>query len=246
MRRSTATTTLAAAALVLAACGTNDEAETPDDVPEDEQSSAEEPADDLPGEDAAEDPATPEDPLAGLPDLSEQVEDGVFRGEGIVLPIPDGWQFEPAAQLQGQILATNDEEGMQQIIGQAVDVDDLPEPVTFEELLEGSREQFDAEPAVDEEIEVEGAEVAHQLRYDALPGAQEGQPEVSIVLIVAGDGDGRLGTFNYGATTDQFEDAIAERFVTETGFDPDSDPTQLQLPDLEPEAEVEPEVEPEG
>lgn len=243
MRRPTATTTLAAAALVLAACGTTDEDETPDNTPEDEQA----PSNDELDEDAAgEDPVAPEDPLAGLPDLSEQVEDGVFRGEGIVLPIPDGWQFEPAAQLQGQVLAREGGEGTQQIGGLAVDVDDLAEPVTIEEVIEGSREQYDEEPAVDEEIELEGAEVAHQLRYEALPGAQEGAPELSTVLLVAADGDGRIGLFNYAATTDDFEDAVAEQFVTETGFDPDSDPTPLQLPEVEGDPEVQPEPEPEN
>lgn len=242
MRRPTATTTIAAAALVLAACGATDEAETPDELPETEQSP---PADeDAPGEDASEDPAAPGDPLAGLPDLSEQVEDGVFRGEGILLPIPDGWQFEPTAQLQGRVLATEGDEGMQQLFGQAVDVEDLPEAVTFEQLLEDSRAQFDQEPEVDEEIELPGAEVAHQLRYDALPATQEGLPEVSIVLLVAEDPDGRIGSFNYAAAADEFEDAVAERFVTETGFDPDSDPTPLQLPEIEGDPDVEPEVAP--
>jgi hypothetical protein len=240
LRRRTTTTTVAAVALLLAACGpADDEAETPDDLPDNEQPPGSEELD----EDAlGDDPATaPEDPLAGLPDLQEQVEDGTFRGEGIVLPIPEGWQFEPAAQLQGQVLATEGDEGLQQIFGQAVDVEDLPQPVTFEELLDSNREQFpDEEPAVDEEIDVEGAEQAHQLRYDALPATQEGLPEVSIVLIVADDGDGRLGSFNYAAATDDFEDAVAEQFVDVAGFDPDSDPTPPQMPELgEPEAEPE-------
>lgn len=246
MRRPTATIALAAA-LVLAACGTADDAETTDDPPEDEQST-EAPDDDAAAEDpaAADDPAAAEDPLADLPDLEAQVEDGVFRGEGIVLPIPDGWQFEPAAQLQGQVVATGGDEGLQQIFGQAVDADDLPETVTFEELLESNRAQFEEEPAVDEEIELEGAEVAHQLRYDALPATQEGLPPVSIVLLVAESPDGHFGSFNYAAATDEFEDAVAERFVTETGFDPDSDPTPLQLPDLEGEPETPTEPEDEG
>jgi hypothetical protein len=232
LRRST-TTTIAAAALLLAACGSNDdEAAAPDETPEQQ----EQPESGDPGEDQA--PA--EDPFAGLPDLQAMVDDGTFRGEGIVLPIPEGWDFDPTAQLQGQVLASEGEEGLQQIAGQAVDVAALPEPVTFEELLDNNRQQFQEEPEVDEEIEIEGAERAHQLRYDALPAAQEGLPEVSIVLIVAEDGDGRLGSFNYAAATDEFEDATAEQLLTTAGFDPDSEPTPPQLPELEGELEGEP------
>lgn len=236
MRRRT-TMTFAAAAVLLAACGTDDGAETPDDLPENEQPPTTDELDEnAPGDDApGDDQAAPEDPLAGLPDLQAMVDDGTFRGEGIVLPIPGGWQFEPTAQLQGQVLATEGDEGLQQIFGQAVDVADLPQPVTFEELLESNRGQFEEEPAIDEPIELEGAEQAHQLRYDALAPTGEGLPEVSIVLIVAEDGDGRLGSFNYAAATDEFEDEVAERFVTETGFDAGSDPTPPQLPDLEGE-----------
>ena len=240
MRLRTTTTTVAALALVLAACGNADDgADAPDDLPDNEQPPG---PDELDDDALGDGQATPEDPFAGLPDLQAQVEDGTFRGEGIVLPIPEGWEFEPTAQMQGQVLATEGDEGLQQIFGQAVDVEDLGEAVTFDELLDSNREQFPGEePAVDEEIDLEGAEQAHQLRYDALPPTQEGLPEVSIVLIVADDGDGRLGSFNYAAATDEFEDAVAEQFVNVVGFDPDSDPTPPQMPDL-----GEPEPEPEG
>jgi len=240
LRLRTTTTTVAALALLLAACGADDDADSPGDQPDDEQ---QEPGTDELDDDAlGDDQAAPDDPFADLPDLQAQVEDGTFRGEGIVLPIPEGWQFEPTAQMQGQVLATEGDEGLQQIFGQAVDVEDLPEPVTYDELLDSNREQFPGEePAVDEPIDLEGADQAHQLRYDGLPPTQEGLPEVSIVLIVADDGDGRLGSFNYAASTDEFEDAIAEEFVNVTGFDPDSDPTPPQMPDL-----GEPEPEPEG
>jgi hypothetical protein len=235
--RRRAITTVAAAALLLAACGSSpddgDDAAAPEATPEEQQE---------PGLDDPDlEPADPEDPFAGLPDLQAMVDDGTFRGEGIILPIPEGWQFEPTAQLQGQVLATEGDEGLQQIFGQAVDVADLPEPLTFEELLESNREQFEEEPQVDEEIELAGAEQAHQLRYDALGPTQEGMPEVSIVLIVAEDGDGRLGSFNYAAATEDFEDATAEQFLSVTGFDADSDPTPPQLPDLGGELEEQPE-----
>lgn len=230
MRRGTITS-IAAAALLLAACGStaDDEngAAAPDQAPGEEQA---------PGPDEAEgDGAPPQDPFEGLADLQEMVEDETFRGEGIVLPVPEGWQFEPVAQLQGQVLVSEGPEGLEQIAGQAVDVEALPETLTFEELLDSNRQQFQQEPEIDEPIEIEGAEQARHLRYEALPAGQEELPEVSIVLIVAEDGDGRLASFNYAAATDEFDESLAERLLSTAGFDPDSDPTPPGLPALEGE-----------
>ena len=87
---------------------------------------------------------------------------------------------------------------------------------------------------MDEDIEIDGATEARQLRYDALPPQQEGQPEISLLLIVADNGDGRLAVFNYAAATDDFEDAKAEQLVDLAGFDPESDPTPPELPEAEP------------
>lgn len=250
MHSKKTTTALAAAAVLLAACGSSPddgEGDTTDPATEEateDDGAEQEPADADPDADSGtEDPAAddgadpegqtaPEDPLAGLPDYQELVDDGTFRGQGIVMPVPDGWQFDPMAQIQGQVLASA-EGGLQQIGGQAVDVEGLPEPLTFDELVENNRSQLGAEPTVDEDIEIDGATEARQLRYDGLPPQQEGQPEISLLLILADNGDGRLAVFNYAAATDEFEDANAERLVDLAGFDPESDPAPPELPELE-------------
>lgn len=230
MRRPT-TTALAAAALLLAACGTSPDGDAEDaaDGTTADQEGQEESAD---GSDEPEDPAAQEPP-EDLPDPNEMVTDGVFRGEGIVLPAPEDWQFDPMALTAQGLVLTSNEEGLQQMAGQAIDVETLPAPLTFDELVDSNREQFEEEPVLDEDVAIDGAAEARQLRYDALPPQQEGLPETSLVLIVADDGEGRLAVFNYAAAAEEFEDAHAEQLVELAGFDPESEPTPPQLPEAE-------------
>jgi len=93
------------------------------------------------------------------------------------------------------------------------------------DVLEANRTQFPVEASVDEQATVEGAERAHLLRFDALPGQQEGAPDTSLLVLLADDGDGRLAVFNYAAPVDGFDDDLATSLVEGVGFDPDSDPT---------------------
>jgi hypothetical protein len=204
------TMALAATAALIAACGTadDDQAAQPDDQLEQPDAEGEDPFGDQPE----------------LTDPNEQVADGSYRGEGIVLPVPDGWRLDEMAFAQGLVLAMPDD-GSQQFFGQAVDTDDLPEEIDFDELVAANRDQFEVGPTEDEEIELEGAAQAHLLRFDELPAQQEGEPDGTLVLVIADDGDGQIAVFNYAAPSDDFDDDHADLLLRAAGFDPDSDPS---------------------
>jgi hypothetical protein len=216
IRRSLA---LAATAALVAACGAADDdpaAQAPD-------------GQEAPGEPGADDPALEgEDPFAegelDLEDPNEQVADGAYRGEGIVLPVPEGWRVDEMAFAQGLVLAMP-EAGNEQLAGQAVDTADLGEDLDFDELVDANRAQFESEPTEDEEIDLDGAAQAHLLRFDALPPQQDGQPEGSLLLVMADDGEGRIAVFNYAAPTEDYDDGNAELLLSAAGFDPDSEPS---------------------
>jgi hypothetical protein len=208
------TLALAAAAAMLAACGTTDD-EPAAQPPEEQQ--------------APEEPGAGEDPFADQPELedpNEQVADGAYRGEGIVLPVPDGWRVDEMAFAQGLVLAMP-EAGNEQLAGQAVDTADLEEDIDFDELVAANRDQFESAPTEDEEVELQGAAQAHLLRFDGLAPQQEGQPEGSLLLIMADDGEGRIAVFNYAAPTDDYDEQQADLLLSAAGFDPDSAPSPM-------------------
>jgi hypothetical protein len=217
-------TAAATAAVLLAACGADDD---PDlgAAPDAENGVDEGDLEDLLGEG--------EDEL-DLPDPDEFITDGVFRGQGVVLPIPDGWSLDEFALMQGLVVATSDEDAGQQLAAQAVDASALEqEQIDFDELLDLQRNQFaevdaDLQPDLDEEIDVEGAERAHRLRFEdiAVPDPQGGedQPPFTLDLVLAQDGDGTVALFNYAAPSDSYDESIADRMINEAGIDPDSEP----------------------
>jgi hypothetical protein len=208
------TLALAATAALVAACGAADD----DDPSAQAQDGQEAPQ---------EGPDAENDPFGDQPELddpNEQIADGSYRGEGIVLPVPDGWRLDEMAFAQGLVLAMP-EDGSQQFFGQAVDTDDLPEEIDFDELVAANRDQFEVGPTDDEEVELEGAAQAHLLRFDELPAQQEGEPEGTLVLVIADDGDGQIAVFNYAAPSDDFDEDHADLLLSEAGFDPDSDPS---------------------
>jgi hypothetical protein len=222
----------ASAALVLAACADGDPADetTAPDGTEQPESDTEQPEaegelEEL-DEEALEDllAQQDEDPLADLPDPNDDVVDGAYRGSGVVVPVPEGWSLDPASFTQGVIVATP-EDLSEQFFVQAVDTDTLPEEVTFDDVVDGNLEQAGQEPTLNEEVELDGATQARVLRFEQLPAQVEGEPDNSILLVVADDGDGRLGIFNYAAASEDFDDATAELLLDGAGFDPDSDPT---------------------
>jgi hypothetical protein len=203
----------AVAGLVLVGCGAEQEADAP--APTDQAS------------DIAEGDRTdaPEDP-------NDDIEDGRYRGNGVVLPVPEGWSLDPMAFSQGLVAAVSGD-GTQQMTAQAIDTEQAQaagQPMELDVLLDGIRQQIGQDADVDEEIRVDGAERAHQLTYLELPPQQEGAPEVSVTLVLAEDGQGLVGEFVYSAATESYDSDTASLLVADAGFDPDSEPPAMPPP----------------
>jgi hypothetical protein len=213
---------LAAFALVTAACADDDA-----DAPADDQAAPEEeldPDEELDPEDMEE----LEDLLEGqeemdLPDPNEHVEDGVFRGVGVMLPTPEGWELDEMSFAQGMVVAFT-EDRLQTLAAQAVDTADIEEDLDYDQLVETSRDDLGGEPDADEEIEFAGADRAHLLRFDDLEAQEEGAPENTLLTIIADDGAGQLAMFNYVAPTEDYDEDTEDLLLSQGGFDPDSEP----------------------
>lgn len=203
--------------MVLAGCGDGDAAQ--DDAASDDVAQSDEGAEGGEGQ-----PEQPEQP--DLPDPAENIEDGVYSGNGVLLPVPDGWAIDPGALQQG-VVAALDEGGEQQLTAQAIDAEALAasgQELDLDTLVDGLRQQVPQEPEVDEEVELAGAARAHRLTYTDLPGQQEGGEESSATIVVAEDGEGLFGEFAFTATADAYEPEVADLLLAEAGFDPDSEP----------------------
>lgn len=231
----------AAIGVVLAGCG---DAQEGDDGAADEQAAS----DASEGDETDGDEAESEDAEAGdgadgeeldeealedlmaeqedLPDPNEDVQDGVYRGNGVVLPVPEGWSIDAAAFQQG-VVAAVPEDGAQQLTAQAIDAAQAEaagaEPLEFDTLLDGVREQVDQDAEMDEEVELAGADRAHRLTYLDLPGQQEGQPDSGVTIVLAEGPEQLIGEFVYSAGSEDYDESIASQLVDQAGFDPDSE-----------------------
>jgi len=229
----------AAVGVFLAGCG---DQEPPEEGNEDgqtstEDSEGEEPSGDASGEEELDEEAL-EDLLAGQEDLrdpNEDVVDGVYRGNGVVLPVPEGWSIDPAAMMQG-VVAAFPGGGSQQLTARAVDAEQAEaggaEPIELESLVDSVRQQLEQDAATDEEVELVGADRAYRLTYLDLPGQQEGQPDTGITLVLAESG-GLVGEFVYSAGSEDYDEDVVSQLVEEAGFDPDSEvpaPTPAPAP----------------
>ncbi|TVP74556.1 MAG: hypothetical protein EA340_01195 [Nitriliruptor sp.] len=206
----------AAIGLFLAGCGSE---QAQEDGAEDEQTAT----------DAAEGEQALEELLAeqeDLPDPNDDVEDGVYRGNGVVLPVPGGWSIDPGAFQQG-VVAAIPEDGAQQLIAQAIDTEQAEasgaEPIEFDSLVDGVRQQLEHDAEADEEIEIAGADRAHRLTYLDLPGQQEGQPDTGVTIVLAESSERLFGEFVYSAGSADYDEQIASLLIEEAGFDPDSE-----------------------
>jgi len=172
-----------------------------------------------------------DDPAADLEDPNDLVVDGVLSANGVVLPAPEGWRFDEFAFASGYALALAPDTE-EQLGAEAVDPTTFDQELSFEGVLDANRDTVEAEPVVDQEVEIPGAARAVQLRYLDLPtapDAPEGQPDTtSVLLIVAERPDGVLAVFTYAAASDAFDDATAELLLSTAAFDPDSDPPEAQ------------------
>ena len=227
MRLRTSVTMVAAAGLLLAACGDDADTADPDGAPEEdalEEGLEEELEGELDGD--------LEDELLGdAEDPNDFVADGVFQGQGILLPVPESFELDQMAFAQGAVVATAGES--QQLAAEAIDMGELPDEqrVTYDEVIEQNLAQIPDEPISDEEVELEGAAQARALQFDDLAAgapAAEGEeqpPETTALIVFAEDGSGQLAVFNYLAETAEFDEAVSEELLAVAGFDPDSDPT---------------------
>ncbi|MCC5949627.1 MAG: hypothetical protein JJT89_14345 [Nitriliruptoraceae bacterium] len=222
------TTVAAAAALALAACADGDDPQTleepgADDPAVDDELDLED-LDELDIEDLL---GEGEDPLADMPDPNEDVEDGVFRGAGVALPVPEGWTLDPMSAAQGLIVALP-EDGSQQFIGQAIDTTTLEEELTYDEVVESNRAAVPGvEPTTEEDVDLEGATQARQLLFEGATFDQ--QPDATnVLLLVAEDGEGRIAVFNYAAATEDYDPELAELLLASAGFDAGSEPVPPQ------------------
>jgi hypothetical protein len=219
---------LAAAALFVAACGDADPDTDPSEPPAEGEAAPENDLDegDLEGlEDLLGEQGDLEDP-------NELVEDGVFRGAGVVLPVPEGWSLDATAYAQGVVAAVN-EAGNQQLSAQAIDaeqIEALGQSADLDTLLDNVRQLGEAD--VDEEVELAGAERAHRLTYRDLPAQQEGLPETSATIVLAQDDRGYLAEFTVSAAAEDYDDALEDLLLEQAGFDPDSEPPSLDVPEL--------------
>jgi len=219
----------AAAALLLAACGEG--TDDPEDGDEADPEAIEELEDleDLEGLEEELDglEGLDEDPMADLEDPNEQVADGVLAANGLIVPAPEGWSFDPMAFAQG-ISVASAPEGLEQLAAQVLLPDALPEGMDFDTILEDARGSVDQEPDVEQDVEVTGAVRAIELRYLDLPFQQgEIDTEISEISVIAEREDGALALFNYTADVDDFDDGVAEQLLATAGFDPDSEPQPL-------------------
>jgi hypothetical protein len=213
---------LSAAALLLTACGDGDVV--------DEQTAP----DELDGELSEEELEDIEDLLGdtgGLEDPNDLVEDGVFRGVGVVLPVPEGWSLDQTAYAQGVVAAIS-EDGTQQMSAQAVDGDTLAatgQDVDLELLLDNVRQL--GPPDVDEAVELTGATEAHRLTYLQLPAQQEGLPDNSATIVLAEDDRGLIGEFTVSAASEDYDSELEDLLLEGAGFDPDSEPRTPEIPE---------------
>lgn len=224
-RRTTLTLVLAAAGgLLLAGCGGGDQ----DATSPNGQSATQSP--DTEGADPGQDDLMGGDQSLGDP--NDDVEDGVYSGQGVTLPVPQGWTIDPTAVQQGMVAAFSDD-GTQQLMARAIDLEDAApgqDPPDFDSLLDSVRQQVPQQPDIDEEVELTGADRAHRLTFLDLPPQQEGAPASSVTVVLAEDGEGMFGEFAFTSTTDAYDEATAELLLAQAGFDPDSDPPAAPPP----------------
>lgn len=229
MRRNyrRASAAIAVAGLLLAGCG-------------DGQDPGEQAATEPPTDQPATDGATPSDGAIGDPDLAdpnEDVVDGVYRGLGVVVPVPEGWSLDPRAFAAGTVAAVS-EDGTQQMTARAIDTEEAEaagEPLDMETMLDDVRQQAGQESDVDEEVDVSGADRAHRLSFLALPPPQEGLPGISVTIVVAESDEDVIAQFAYSATDEDYDQDTVALLLDGAGIDHDSEPPPIPRPQQQPQ-----------
>jgi hypothetical protein len=170
-----------------------------------------------------------------LEELGVSVSDDAVRGLGVVLPLPDGWEFDPLPASQGALFARAGDVDPDQLMLAVAGIESDPasgfEGMGLEDALEVLRDSVPVAPDRDEAVDLDGAVAAHLLEYvDVQMGSEEGGPDSYQLLILGEDPDGVLALFNYVARSGSEDLAVTERLLVEAGFDPDSEPLLVPTP----------------
>lgn len=177
-----------------------------------------------------------------LPVPSLLVRKGRFTGQGVIVPVPDGWDVDRNNLAAGQVIVTPGDIVDTQRIVVADDVLTSPysglEGDSLKELVRQVRRARDDEPLVDKALKkFKGAERAHQLLFETASrtGATEGTegtpppgPPVRELMILAESPDGQFALFYYRALKADFNPGLARRLRKQAGLDPDSEPSRQQ------------------
>lgn len=150
-----------------------------------------------------------------------------FSGQGVVLPVPRGWELienpdgrdlivlRPEGEREGQevfvypdVLGTA---GSEQAAGKRL----------MQRVVDQLRSGIRQEPAVDGPTEIRGAEHAHQLLYrEIVPeeGGEQDDQAITRLQIVAVGADNRVVLFSYAAPTPLYDDEVAELIRARAGL----------------------------
>lgn len=159
-----------------------------------------------------------------------------FAGQGIVLPVPEGWKINQGAVGTGTIVAQPEGEGQRQLLLGAADIlgggAGTAADQSLSDMVDNLRSGINAEPTVDESIDMKGAAEAHQLVYESLepnptasPTGATAGPTTQLVIL-ARSSEGEFAIFNYVAPADAYNDSVAQLLRTRGGLDPNSEPTR--------------------
>jgi hypothetical protein len=225
---------------VLAGCATDPDAT--DDPTSTESDTTDEVVDDT--EAAGTDEAALEDVLGDLdpaeaPSLEElgvSVTDDEVRGLGVIMPLPDGWEFDPVPASQGALFASAGGADPEQLLFAVAGIESDPasgfEGLGLDDALDVVRGSVPMTPDRDEAVELDGAVAAQLLEYEEvrIGSEEEGGPVSYQAVILAEDADGVLALFNYVALSGAEDAGVTEQLLTEAGFDPASEPLVVPAP----------------
>lgn len=165
-----------------------------------------------------------------LEDLGVSVSDDAVRGLGVVMPLPEGWEFDPVPASQGALFASAGGLDPEQLLFAVAGIESDPasgfEGLGLEEALDVVRGSVPMTPDRDEAVDLEGAVAAQLLEYEEVDiGSQEdGGPASYQVVLLAEDAEGMLALFNYVALSGAEDVGVTEQLLAEAGFDPGSEP----------------------
>jgi hypothetical protein len=171
-----------------------------------------------------------------LEELGVTVDDDAVRGLGLVMPLPDGWEFDPVPASQGALFASAGGLDPEQLLFAVAGIESDPasgfEGLGLDDALDVVRDSVPTDPDRDEAVDLEGAVAAQLLEYEEVQigDEAEGGPVSYQVVILAEDADGMLALFNYVALSGSEDVGVTEQLLAEAGFDPTTEPFSPATP----------------